>query len=370
MCGCGRITILNIIDERHKISMRKYYVDNIRWIMILLLVPYHAAMAWNVWGEPNYIYFESNKIISSIVVFFSPYFMPLMFFIAGISTRFALQKRTIGQYILERAKKLLIPFILGTMLLMPPITYIADKFNYGYQGNLFQHYAVFFTHFTDLTGADGGFSIGQFWFILYLFLISLIAVGIILLQRKIIHLKDINIPLVLIFLWGSLLPLFSGLLSISGKSLVEYTYIFLVGYYIFSNNNVINKVEKWKWIFLCIGITATVFNVYMFIWSDTQQTLLNTIAKYLSEWFMMTSLLGIGKRYLNFNRKISKYMSKRSYTFYIFHFIWVVLFQYLLFHVYNDNIILLYVFPVLLAYGTTLLCCEICNRIPFFSFLR
>ena len=37
------------------------------------------------------------------------------------------------------------------------MTYIADKFNYSYQGNLFQHYAVFFTHFTDLTGADGVF---------------------------------------------------------------------------------------------------------------------------------------------------------------------------------------------------------------------
>lgn len=138
-----------MIDKRHEISMRKYYVDNLRWIVILLLVPYHAAMAWNVWGEPNYIYFESNQIISSIVVFFSPYFMPLMFFLAGISTRFALQKRTIGQYVLERTKKLLIPFIIGTVLIMPPMTYIADKFNYDYQGNLFRHYAVFFTHFTD-----------------------------------------------------------------------------------------------------------------------------------------------------------------------------------------------------------------------------
>ncbi len=182
---------MNFIDKMHEINMRKYYIDNIRWITILLLVPYHAAMAWNVWGEPNYIFFENNKIISSIVVFFSPYFMPLMFFIAGISTRSALQKRTIGQYVLERAKKLLIPFIFGTVLIMPPMTYMADKFNYGYQGNLFQHYAVFFTHFTDLTGADGGFSAGQFWFILYLFLISLIAAGIILLQRKIMHLKDI-----------------------------------------------------------------------------------------------------------------------------------------------------------------------------------
>lgn len=350
--------------------MRKYYVDNIRWIFILLLVPYHAAMAWNVWGEPNYIYVESNRIISSIVVFFSPYFMPLMFFIAGISARFALQKRTIGQYLLERTKKLLIPFIFGTVLLMPPMTYIADKFNYGYQGNLFQHYTVFFTHFTDLTGADGGFSVGQFWFILYLFLISLIAVGMILLQRNILHLKEIDLPFVLIFLWGLPLPLFSGVLSIGGKSLVEYTYIFLVGYYMFSNENVINKIEKWKWTFFCIGITATIFNVYMFIWSDTQQPLFHTTANYVSEWFMISSLLGIGKGYLNFNGKIAKYMSKRSYTFYMFHFIWVVLFQDLLYNVCSGNIMLLYVLPVLFAYGATLLCCEVCNRVSFLSFLR
>ena len=176
------------------------------------------------------------------------------------------------------------------------------------------------------------------------------------------RLKDIDVPMALIFLWGLPLPFFSGVLSIGGKSLAEYTYVFLAGCYIFSNDDVINKVEKWKWMFLCLGITATIFNVYLFIWSDTQQILLNTIAKYVSEWFMISSLLGIGKGYLNLNGKISKY------TFYIFHFIWVVLFQYLLFQVCSGNIILLYVLPVLFAYGATLLCCEICNRVSFFSF--
>ncbi|MDE7211673.1 MAG: acyltransferase family protein, partial [Lachnospiraceae bacterium] len=79
--------------------MRKYYMDNLRWIIIFLLIPYHAAMAWNAWGGPNYIYFGSNNVISSIIVFFSPYFMPLMFLLAGMSTRFALQRRTLSQYV-------------------------------------------------------------------------------------------------------------------------------------------------------------------------------------------------------------------------------------------------------------------------------
>lgn len=367
---CVRIALVSILNERHRISMRKHYVDNLRWIVIFLLVPYHAAMAWNTWGEPNYIYFESNKIISSIVVFFSPYFMPLMFLIAGISTRLALQKRTTGRYVLERTKKLLIPFIFGTLLIMPFMTYLADKFNYDYQGNLFQHYAVFFTRFTDLTGADGGFSVGQFWFILYLFLISLIAIGMILLQRKIMKQKDIDIPPVLIFLWGLPLPFLGELLSTGGKSFAEYTYVFLVGYYIFSNDDAVSRAEKYKWIFLCTGITATVFNVYLFVWSGTRHTLLNMAAKYVSEWFMINFLTGAGKRYLNFDGKVSKYMSKRSYTFYIFHFIWVVLFQYLLFHVCGGNIILLYALPVLCAYVATMICCEICNRIYDMPALR
>lgn len=350
--------------------MRKHYIDNMRWIIILLLIPYHAAMAWNVWGEPNYIYFGSNKAISSIVVFLSPYFMPLLFLIAGISARSALQKRTIAQYVLERAKKLLVPFVLGTILIMPFMTYIAEKFNYGYQGNLLSHYTVFFTRFTDLTGADGSFSVGHFWFILYLFLISLMAAGITLLLGKITFPKGMDRPLLLACLWGVPLPVLGGLFSIGGKSLAEYTYIFLVGYYIFSKDTVIGIAEKYKWIFLCVGLTAAVLNVYLFIWTDAQHALLNMAAKYISEWFMITSLLGIGKGYLDFGGKVSGYMLKRSYAFYIFHFVWVVLFQYLLFNfnACRENPVLLYVLPVLLAYGATLLCCEICHRISaFFS---
>ena len=88
--------------------MRNNYIDNLRWILLLILIPYHTSQAWNTWDEPNYIIFEGNRLISSIIVFFSPYFMPLLFLLAGISTKY-----------------------------------------------------------TDLTGADGGFSVGQFCFFCY-----------------------------------------------------------------------------------------------------------------------------------------------------------------------------------------------------------
>lgn len=349
--------------------MRKHYIDNLRWIIILLLVPYHAAMAWNVWDEPNYIYFEGNRIISSIIVLLSPYFMPVLFLLAGISTSLALKKRTVKEYISERVKRLFIPFLFCTLLFMPIMTYIADKFNFGYAGNLFEHYGVFFTKFTDLTGADGGFSLGQFWFILYLFVISMLALGIIELLKKITLKFKKDTPLWFICVLGLPLPLLSELLSIGGKSLAEYTYIFLVGYYIFSNDNVIGKIEKYRLIFLIVGLTAATLNVYLFIWSDTPYPLLNTAVKFIAEWFMLIALLGIGKGRLNFNSKVTLYMTQRSFAFYILHFIWVVLFQYLLAGILFDNIELLYIVPVILAYCATFLSCEICIRIPFLCLL-
>ena len=95
------------------LNMRKHYIDNLRWLILLILIPYHAAQAWNTWGEPNYIFFEGNRAISSIIVFFSPYFMPLLFVLAGISTKFALQKRTKKEYLIERVHRLLVPLLFG-----------------------------------------------------------------------------------------------------------------------------------------------------------------------------------------------------------------------------------------------------------------
>jgi len=348
---------------------RRHYIDNLRWITLLILIPYHAAMAWSVWGEPNYIFFEGNKAISSIVVFFSPYFMPLLFVLAGISTRLALRRRTYKEYLIERVRKLLVPFLFGTLAIMPVMTYIADKFNYSYSGGFLEHYAVFFTRFTDLTGADGGFSLGQFWFLLYLFVISVIGIGVIALVNKAVSKAEHQVPFWAVILMGLPLPLLSECLSIGGKSLAEYTYLFLIGYFVFADDEVICKAEKYRLPMLGIGLAAAVLNVYLFIWTDKDYALLNTVTKFITEWLMIIALTGMAKRHLNFSGKVSAYMGRRSFLFYIYHFIWVVLFQYLLHGICADCTFILFAGTVLLAYPAAFVCCEISLRIPFLCFL-
>ena len=346
-------------------------MDNLRWMVIILLIPYHAAQAFNVWGELNYIIFSPNKAISSFIVFLSPYYMPLMFLLAGISARYALKKRSYGQFIVERIKRLLVPFVFGTLFFCPIMAYMGDKCNFGYNGGFFAHYKIFFTKWTDLSGFDGGFGVGQFWFLYFLFVISLVAIGIIALAKRFFKEKSSKrtMPYGIICLFVVPLPFLYDLLSVGGKSFAEYLYIFLLGYYVFSNDEVIDKMAKYRYISLPIGLLAAIIDVYMFIWSGKDFGTANVIAKAFAEWFMLLSLIGIGKNAFDRKGRISTYLSERSLLFFAIHFIWVIMFQYWFSFLGNASTALLYLVPVILAYIATFVCCEICYHIPVLCFL-
>ena len=351
--------------------MRKHFIDNLRWMDVFLLIPYHAAQAFNTWGELNYICFAPNKVISSFIVFMSPFFMPLLFMLAGMSTRYALEKRSYSQYIVERIKRLLVPFAFGVIVFCPVLAYIGDKTNFGYSGGFFAHYKVFFSKWTDLSGFDGGFGVGQFWFLYFLFVISLVSVMIIALTKKVFKKSqsDGNIPFWLIVLMVILLPFLYDLLEVGGKSFAEYLYVFLVGYYIMSSDKAIEKAEKYRYITLAVGLAACVADVYMFIWSGKDYGVTNVVAKAFAEWFMILALIGLGKNKLDTVGKVSTYMSRRSFPYFSFHFLWIVLFQYWLAEMFAGNIFLLYFVPIVLAYVVTFICSEICLRIPALCFL-
>lgn len=351
--------------------MRKHFIDNLRWIDVFLLIPYHAAQAFNTWGEQNYILFEPNKILSSFIVFFSPFFMPLLFLLAGMSTRYALKKRTYGQYIIERVKRLIVPFVFGTLVFCPILAYIGDVTNYAYKGSFFEHYKVFFTKWTDLSGFDGGFHVGQFWFLYFLFIISLVSVGIIALTNKNIkkQLKADNLPFITVCLMVIPLPFLYNLLSVGGKSFAEYLYVFLIGYYVMSYDKMIEKSEKYRYVSLTIGLAANIANVYMFIWSGNDYGTINVIAKAFAEWFLLLALIGIGKNRLDLKNKATEYMSQRSFPYFSLHFVWIVLFQYWFADILNSNTVMLYIVPIICAYGATWICSEICLKVPILCFL-
>ena len=74
---------------------RKYYIDNLRSLAILLLFPFHAAQIWSG-GEYSgfYIWSHTNTFLYVFSTAVYPWYMPLLFAIAGMSCKSALLKRT------------------------------------------------------------------------------------------------------------------------------------------------------------------------------------------------------------------------------------------------------------------------------------
>src|SRR3989337_1500038 len=66
---------------------------------------------------------EKSMAVTVFIAFFAPWGMPFFFMMAGAGSWFALQRRTARLYLRERFTRLLIPFIAGSILLMPVMLY-------------------------------------------------------------------------------------------------------------------------------------------------------------------------------------------------------------------------------------------------------
>lgn len=299
--------------------MRKNYIDNIRIVCILLLFPFHTSMIYNNWNEIFYITGIPLNLPSLFMSLVYPWWMTLLFTIAGISSAYALKKRTPKEYAKERVEKLVIPLLSGLILIIPAQSYIADVFHNGYSGGYFEHYTVFFTRFTYLTGQDGGFTPAHLWFMLYLFIISMIMLPIITWYNK--HGKKIDGSKVTLV---KLLPLFliilmlTPIIEIGGKSIGELLACFAMGYFLLSIDEVQERLEKNRILLIVIFSIVLIIRGLMFK-SENGEGLLWDIEQRMVTWFGILAILGVGKRYLNHSNKLTAYFSKAAFPLYYFH---------------------------------------------------
>lgn len=299
--------------------MHRNYIDNLRWICILLLFPYHAAMIFNCWGEGFYVRGVSSEAISAFIIATYTWFMPLLFTLAGVSSYFALQKRSAGAYAKERMKKLLVPLLLGILLVVPAQTYFAERLNNGYTGGYFAQYRLFFTKFGDLSGYTGGFTVGHLWFLLYLFVISLLALPLmrwyLRRERKI---DGATFPLWLL-LALVLFPVLLSPLSIAGKSLGLYLGLFLLGFFLLSQDAIVERLSRLALPLVCVSALMIAAKLVLYFGLQLQTGLVSDLYDALVMWATILALIGAGKRWLNGTSAVSHWLASNSFAIYILH---------------------------------------------------
>ena len=99
-----------------KKAVRKNYLDNIRWITVVIVVLYHVLYMYNaegVLGGVGQITKLSTQPYDIFQYLVYPWFMPVLFIVAGISSRLYLEKHTNKEFIKSRTTKLLVPSTIG-----------------------------------------------------------------------------------------------------------------------------------------------------------------------------------------------------------------------------------------------------------------
>ena len=325
-------------------SRRLHYIDWLRVGAVLLLFPFHTSRVFNA-GEPFYV--KSAGLMPALnfaLGFIDRWHMPLLFLLAGASTYFSLKKRSVGTYASERTLRLLVPLLFGFLLLIPPQTYIGGTLNSGYSQS-FAHYITSgdFLRFNIQDGGDyfGGFGIGHLWFVLFLFVMSFIALpffawarserGSARVQRwsrRLAHPAMWLVPPVILF-FAEAVP------EIGGKNLFYDLVFFVLGFVVIADDAFAESAEKWHAPALAVGTAVTLW--WLLVgplrdrlpdpsWSLTGMN----YAGMLGVWLVLVGFIGLGKRWLDRPSPALTYLAEGSYPVYILHQTVIVLVAYYL----------------------------------------
>ncbi len=160
----------------HTLNQRRHDLDWLRVIAILTLLFYHTGMIYVSWGWHIQSQ-ETSQPMEEVMRWLHRWRMPLLFFISGAGTFFALKKRSFGAYAGERVRRLFVPLVFGMFVIVPPQIYIEWLFRGRFSGSYLDFYpeVLKFQSYHD-GGTGGAFSWHHLWFICYLFFYSLLSI--------------------------------------------------------------------------------------------------------------------------------------------------------------------------------------------------
>ena len=309
---------INTSTERH------HYLDWLRVIGVLIVFCFHTSMifvSWN-WHINNS---ESSFIMDTFVRFVHLWIMPMFFVLAGASAIYSLRKRTSGEYISERFKRLLIPIIGGVLFLIPPQIYLERFSTAEFSGS----YLQFYPHFFEGLYPNGNFTLNHLWFVLYLFLISIISLP---LFKKGISFPGMSStkPWIVIFPLIAIVAVETSLryiwpIYLYPADILIFLIYFMCGYYIASNSSVSAAIKKYSLLAFLIGLVMfsviTVFYYQNMIPSPESSWgyVAFQIFWSMTGWFWVVAIMGLGLKKLNRPSTALSRINEAVLPFYIIH---------------------------------------------------
>lgn len=344
---------------------RKNYFDNIRSGTIILVLIYHVVYIFNSVGVISNIPIQGILALDSICYFLYPWFMCLLFVVAGISARYSLQTRSTKQFMRERVQKLILPYFGGVFLLGWLNGWVTAHYVDMFGGHAVPGFIKYLVYCLN---------IGPLWFLLELFVISMTL----LLIRKIDRRDRLwtlagkaGLPLIILLVlpvWGSSFLLNPPVVVVFRNGI--YGLMFLLGYYVFSHDIVLEKLKQYAVPFFIIAVGLGGIEVWYFFGQNySSDAVLQHPLTNLYLWMMILAVIGCAQRRLNFSNSLTKYLKKRSFALYVFHYPLLVTAAYLIMTYAELPMAAVYLILLPFTFVAPILLYETVSRTPVIRYL-
>ena len=317
--------------------MRRHWIDNLRWVTVLLVLFYHVIYFYNGKGVFGGIGGFGGPQYQDVVLYILyPWFMPLLFLLAGVSARYSLERRTPREFFRNRTRKLLVPGTLGLFVFHWMVGYFNTV--------VAAREGVF-----DGLPAVGRYlvmvfsGIGPLWFVQVLWLLCVVLLAVRALDRK-----DrfwnwcgkagiVWIILLGVLFWAGEHTLIQhpregtmdGLYNLYKP--LFYLIPFLMGYFVFSHDAVQERVAgAWIPLMACAAVAGIALAVTTFGQDNTTPQYLGSPLNCLYGWLMCLAMMGWFKARFDRTGPVAAYLTKSSYGIYITHYLVVASLGYMM----------------------------------------
>ena len=316
---------------------RRHYIDWIRVLAFSILIFFHCAMPFVIFGweikNP-----ETSVMLSRFIWWLHQWRLPLLFFISGVGIFYSLKRRSVLSFAGERFVRLFIPLAFAMLFTIPFQVY----FEWLQDGKFTGSYSSFYPSVWQFVPyPDGSLTWSHMWFVVYLFVFCFLMLPVFALLK----IKKIAV-------WKQKLadsfahPAIAGLLFIplmtyyltlylrypEQLNLVEDWFVFafsftllIYGIFLGGSDRFWENCERFRYWFSGIALTSIVILFLIYWWnfelpSEHNSTLyLYGFLNALHIWALIIALLGLAKHHLNFTNHFLKYANEAVYPFYILH---------------------------------------------------
>ena len=289
---------------------RRYDIDWLRVIAIGLLLIYHAAIIFQPWAM--FIGFiRSDELMEDLwkpMTMLNVWRIPFLFYVSGMGVYFAIRKRTWRELLLERTKRILVPFLFGMVAIVPlhflvfqeyyhlPLGYYAHAGHLWFLGNIFVYVLVLMPLFFYLKKMEDGRFKSVF--------LTLMSNPIGPLSISIFFILEAMMvqPQAFEMYAQTWHGFFLGLLA------------FFFGFlFVYSGKTFWQTILKWRWLYLVISVALYIIRLMVFELKSPGYLL----AFESNCWIL--SVFGFGYKHLNKPSMALRYLSQAAYPVYIIH---------------------------------------------------